>query len=282
MFLPAGVDEAIRLQRELAPLVVREPPAGFAPRTATGLDVAYDTDTSLLTAAAVTVELAGLTVVDSATATGETDFPYVSGLFAFRELPALLAALDRLATPPGLLVADGHGIAHPRRFGLASHLGVVTGLPAIGVAKTPPGDYLAPAEERGATSRLTENGEQVGVALRTRAGVKPVFVSVGHRMDLPTACRFVLALTPRYRLPETTRLADQLCRRALRDRVGRVRQSPGGLGLTDHREGREHLVEGIEDDGEVRLVQVADREPERVRAPTDLVRERSGHQQVTP
>lgn len=217
MLVPGGVDEAIRLQRELAPRVVREPPAGFAPATATGLDVAYDEDSNLLVAAVVTVELAGLTVVESATAAGESDFPYVSGLFAFRELPALLAALDRLTTPPELLVADGHGIAHPRRFGLASHLGVVTGVPAVGVAKTPPGDYPPPGDERGDTSPLTEDGEQVGVALRTRAGVKPVFVSVGHRVDLATACRYVLALTPRYRLPETTRLADQLCRRALRD-----------------------------------------------------------------
>ncbi len=228
MTLPAGVEQAIRLQEELAPRVVREPPAGFAPRTATGLDVAYDTDTNQLIAAVVTVELAGLTVVDSATATGETDFPYVSGLFAFRELPALLAALDRLATPPELLVADGHGIAHPRRFGIASHLGVVTGLPAIGVAKTPPGDYPPPAAERGATSPLTDDGEQVGVALRTRSGVKPVFVSVGHRVDLATACRYVLTLTPRYRLPETTRLADQLCRRALRERGTAVPPTQAG------------------------------------------------------
>ena len=212
------LDEAFRLQEELAPRVVREPSAGFAPRTATGLDVAYEPGTNALVAAVVTVELAGLTVVDSATATGMADFPYVSGLFAFRELPALLAALERLTSPPELLVADGHGIAHPRRFGLASHLGVVTGLPAVGVAKTPPGDYPAPGTERGDTSPLTDGGEQVGVALRTRPGVKPVFVSVGHRVDLATACQYVLALTPRYRLPETTRLADQLCRRALRER----------------------------------------------------------------
>lgn len=223
-----GVEEAIRLQEELAPQVVREPPAGFAPRTATGLDVAYDTATNVLVAAVVTIELAGLTEVESATAAGESDFPYVSGLFAFRELPALLAALDRLATPPELLVADGHGIAHPRRFGLASHLGVVTGLPAIGVAKNPPGDFPAPAEERGATSPLTDGGEQVGVALRTQTGVKPVFVSVGHRVDLATACRYVLTLTPRYRLPETTRLADQLCRRALREHGTSVRPTQDG------------------------------------------------------
>lgn len=191
-------------------------PPGFAPRTATGLDVAYATGSNVVAAAAVTVDLATGTEVAAATATGETGFPYVTGLFAFRELPTLLEALAALPEPPDLLVADGHGIAHPRRFGLASHLGVVTGVPAIGVAKTPPGEFGPPAAERGATSPLVLDGEQVGVALRTRDGVKPVFVSVGHRIDLAAACSFVLALANTFRLPETTRLADRRCRDALR------------------------------------------------------------------
>jgi deoxyribonuclease V len=176
--------------------------------------VAYSED--LLAAAVVTVDLGSGDVVESATALGAAAFPYVPGLFAFRELPTLLTALDRLATTPELLIADGHGIAHPRRFGLASHLGVHTGLPAIGVAKTPLGHYDTPGGERGATSPLTDNGDQVGVALRTRRNVKPVFVSVGHRIDLATACALVLTLTRRYRLPETTRAADHLCRQTLR------------------------------------------------------------------
>jgi deoxyribonuclease V len=209
-------DAAVRLQLALAPLVERVAPRDFAPTTATGLDVAYATGSDTVVAAAVTVDLATGAEVDAATAAGETAFPYLTGLFAFRELPPLLAALGRLARPPELLVADGHGIAHPRRFGLASHLGVVTGLPAIGVAKTPLGRFDPPAPGRGATSPLVLDGEQVGVALRTRDGVQPVFVSVGHRIDLATACRYVLALANCFRLPETTRLADRRSREVLR------------------------------------------------------------------
>ncbi|OLF05820.1 endonuclease V [Actinophytocola xinjiangensis] len=216
LFSAASTEDAVRLQMRLAPLVERVPPPGFAPTTATGLDVAYAEDSTTVAAAVVTVDLASGAEVVSASAVGVSDFPYVPGLFAFRELPTLLAALDRLADPPQLLVADGNGIAHPRRFGLASHLGVVTGLPSIGVAKTPLGRYQPPADDRGATSPLIDGDDEVGVALRTQRGVKPVFVSVGHRIDLPTACRYVLRLARRYRLPETTRLADQLSRRALR------------------------------------------------------------------
>jgi deoxyribonuclease V len=119
-------------------------------------------------------------------------------------------------TPPELLVVDGHGIAHPRRLGLASHLGVVTGLAAIGVAKTPLGRYDPPGRERGSTSPILLDGEQVGAAVRTQAGVKPVFVSIGHRIDLDAACLYVLALARDHRLPETTRQADGLARRTLR------------------------------------------------------------------
>jgi len=116
-----------------------------------------------------------------------------------------------------VLVGDGHGIAHPRRFGLASHLGVATGLPSIGVAKTPPGPFEPPAAERGATSPLRVDGEEVGAVVRTRAGVKPVYVSVGHRIDLATAVDLVLRLCRGTRLPETTRLADRRCRDALEE-----------------------------------------------------------------
>lgn len=216
MILPSTVEEAVRLQTTLAPSVVRETPPGFAPRTAAGLDVAYATDSSLVAAAVVTVSLESGAVVESATAVGEAEFPYVPGLFAFRELPTLLAAFAGLAEPPDLLLADGHGIAHPRRFGLACHLGLATGLPAIGVAKTPLGHVDPPDQARGATSPLVDGGEEVGVALRTQPGVKPVYVSIGHLVDLPTACAQVLALAPRYRLPETTRQADHLSRVTLR------------------------------------------------------------------
>ncbi len=213
--LPPSVEAAVALQSARAGEVVRTAPPGFAPRTAAGLDVAYATDSDLVAAAVVTVELATGALVAAATAVGVAEFPYVPGLFAFRELPTLLAAFARLPVVPDLLVADGHGIAHPRRFGLACHLGVETGLPTIGVAKTPMGDYDDPGPERGDTSPLTDDGEEVGVALRTRRHVKPVFVSVGHRIDLATACTHVLTLARGYRLPETTRQADQLSRRTL-------------------------------------------------------------------
>jgi deoxyribonuclease V len=213
--LPSSVEEAVQLQVALAPSVVREPPPDFAPRTAAGLDVAYATDSSAVAAAVVTVSVATGEVLDSATAVGEAEFPYVPGLFAFRELPTLLEAFARLKDVPDLLVADGHGLAHPRRFGLACHLGLETGLPTIGVAKTPLGTYTPPAQTRGARTPLTDGDEEVGAALRTQPNVKPVFVSIGHRMDLDTACEQVLALSMKYRLPETTRQADHLSRKSL-------------------------------------------------------------------
>lgn len=206
------------IQDELRPLVVPANPHPPEFRTAAGLDTAYGDDGSATTAV-VTLSCATGQPVESAVAHGQVSFPYLPGLLAFRELPTTLDALEKLSGTPDLLVCDSQGLAHPRRFGLACHLGVLTGLPAIGVAKTAWGDYTEPGPERGATTDLTIDGEVVGRALRTRTGVKPVFVSVGHHIDLDTACAQVLALTPRYRLPETTRRADHLCRQAQRDRT---------------------------------------------------------------
>lgn len=184
--------------------------------TAAGLDVAYGPD-DRLAAAVVVLDAGTLAEVDRVVVTGRAEFPYVPGLFAFRELPALAEALTALRTAPDLLVCDGHGIAHPRRFGLACHLGVLTGRPTIGVGKTPlVGAWEPPGPARGDWSPLVDGGEVVGRVLRTRAGVKPVFVSVGSHTDLDTATRHVLALTPRFRLPETTRAADSAARTALR------------------------------------------------------------------
>ncbi len=153
---------------------------------------------------------------------GRVAFPYVPGLLAFRELPTVLAALASLSADPGLVVCDGYGQAHPRRFGLASHLGVVTGLATVGVAKNPfTFTYEQPGPHRGAVSPLLDGaGEEVGRAVRTQDGVKPVFVSVGHRVSLDNACAHTLRLAPGFRLPESTRRADALCRRALREAVG--------------------------------------------------------------
>jgi deoxyribonuclease V len=206
------VDEAVELQVELAPQVIATAPAGFAPRIVAGLDVAYEPGTDRLAAAVACVELPSLAVVDSAVVTGTAGFPYVPGLFAFRELPSLLEALAELRTAPDLLVCDGQGLAHPRRFGLACHAGVVTGLPAIGVGKQALGRYDPPGPVRGDWAALMDDHEVVGRALRTRDGVKPVFVSVGHRIDLDQATELVLRLSPTYRLPEPIRAADRLGR----------------------------------------------------------------------
>ncbi|MET7612463.1 endonuclease V [Streptomyces seoulensis] len=215
---PATEAEARAVQDALRGRVVLDEP-GPPPGTGhvTGVDVAYDDARDLVAAAAVVLDAATLAVVAEATAVGRVAFPYVPGLLAFRELPAVRAALDALPCPPGLVVCDGYGLAHPRRFGLAAHLGVLTGLPTIGVAKNPfTFTHPALAPGRGSTAPLlAEDEEEVGAALRTRSEVKPVYVSVGHRVSLENAVAHTLALTPQYRLPETTRRADSLCRRAL-------------------------------------------------------------------
>ncbi|MEW2389238.1 endonuclease V [Streptomyces venezuelae] len=219
---PADERTARAVQDELRTRVVLDemgPPPGTG--RVTGVDVAYDDERDVVAAAVVVLDAATLDVVEEATAVGKVAFPYVPGLLAFREIPTVLAALGELRSDPGLVVCDGYGVAHPRRFGLASHLGVLTGLPTIGVAKNPFAfAYEVPAAARGSASPLLDGAEEVGRALRTREGVKPVFVSAGHRVTLDRACAHTLCLTPRYRLPESTRRADALCRSALREVAG--------------------------------------------------------------
>ncbi|WP_339132700.1 endonuclease V [Streptomyces sp. f51] len=216
---PATEEQARAVQDELRERVVLDepgPPPGAG--RVTGVDVAYDDERDVVVAAAVVLDAVTHEVVAEATAVGRVSFPYVPGLLAFREIPTVLAALDNLPCPPGLVVCDGYGRAHPRRFGLASHLGVLTGFPTIGVAKNPfTFSYEEPGVPRGSASPLLAGSEEVGRALRTQDGIKPVFVSVGHRVDLDNACAHTLALTPKYRLPESTRRADSLCRTALRE-----------------------------------------------------------------
>jgi deoxyribonuclease V len=224
---PKDVAEAIGIQDRLRPLADHTGPGPGRPRRIAGLDVAYAGDGSgaadQVAAAVVVLDADSLEPVEQATAVGKATFPYVPGLFAFRELPVLIEALERLATPPDLMLCDGQGLAHPRRFGLACHLGVITGIPTAGVAKTPfVGTYDAErlGPERGAFAALADGTETVGRVLRTQDGVKPVYVSTGHAIDLDTACRHVLAMAPRYRLPQTTRLADRLCRDVLASSTG--------------------------------------------------------------
>jgi deoxyribonuclease V len=149
-------------------------------------------------------------VVEQHIASRLVRFPYVPGLLSFREAPALLAALRRLHREPDVLLCDGQGRAHPRRFGIACHLGVLCDLPAIGCAKSLlVGTHASLSLDRGASQPLVHHNEIVGTVLRTQEGIRPVYVSIGHRMDLPKAVDLVLAAAIRYRLPEPTRLADR-------------------------------------------------------------------------
>ncbi|MEM6326857.1 MAG: endonuclease V [Bacteroidota bacterium] len=199
--------EAVEVQRRLAPLV-REAPLPDV-RTVAGLDVSVRDDR--VRAAAVVYDVSTRSVVDHAIWEGPASFPYVPGLLSFRELPALVSVLERLREPPGVYMLDAHGRAHPRRFGLACHLGVLLDAPALGVAKSLlVGRHGPLAEPKGSTSDLTHRGEIVGCAVRTREGVKPVYVSVGHRLTLPDAVRLTLHLAERWKLPQPTHLAHRL------------------------------------------------------------------------
>ncbi|MGW4397723.1 endonuclease V [Amycolatopsis nivea] len=215
---PATEADALAEQHRLRTLVDPTGPALSDGALVAGVDVAYDDERNVVVAAAVLVDFASHETVEETTAAGPVSFPYIPGLLAFRELPPVLDALAALRHRPDLVLCDGYGLAHPRRLGLASHLGVLTGLPTAGVAKTPfTFSYAQPGPLRGDWSPLLDGTEVVGRALRTRPDVKPVFVSVGHRIGLAEACAATLALAPDYRLPETTRRADSLCRRALAD-----------------------------------------------------------------
>jgi len=208
--------QAIAAQKNLAARV-RVEPLARQPRFIAGLDAAFPADGAFCLGAVVLWDMTERRVVEERVARRRLRFPYVPGLLSFREAPALLEALRRLNTTPDVLMCDGHGLAHPRRFGIACHLGVLCGLPAIGCAKSRlVGEHAEPARARGASVPLRHRLEIVGSVLRTRPGTRPVYVSVGHRIDLAGAQEIVLACAVRFRLPEPTRLADQLAARAKR------------------------------------------------------------------
>lgn len=180
-------------------------------RRVAGIDVGFEQAGAIARAAVVVLSFPELQLLDQAVARLPTRFPYVPGLLSFREIPVVLKALDELRMEPDLLICDGQGQAHPRRFGLACHLGLLIDRPSIGAAKSRLiGEYGPLPDARGGWMPLTHQGETLGAVLRTRAGVTPLFVSIGHRVSLDTAIRYVLACCPRYRLPETTRLAHRL------------------------------------------------------------------------
>jgi deoxyribonuclease V len=210
-----STQEAIRIQNSLASLV-RQEPLAFAPKTIAGVDVSFRRrgykDYAAQCGIAV-LSLPDLTVVDRASWVGDITFPYVPGLLSFREIPAVMEALDRLCVLPDVFMTDGQGLAHPRRFGLACHLGVALDIPTIGVAKKKLiGDFESLARDRGSSTALTHRGELIGAALRTRMHVKPVFVSIGHRITLPEALDLTMVCAPRFKIPEPTRQAHHLSR----------------------------------------------------------------------
>lgn len=202
--------EAIALQERIRHRVETTDRLG-AVRHVAGVDVGFERDGTVTRAAVAVLTFPGLEPADFAVARRPTRFPYVPGLLSFREIPAALEALARLRLAPDLLLCDGQGIAHPRRVGLASHLGLAADIPSIGVAKTRLiGGHGDVPERKGGWSPLLDDGEVIGAVLRTRGGVKPVYVSTGHRVCLETAIGFVMACVTRYRLPETTRYAHRL------------------------------------------------------------------------
>ena len=222
--------EARRLQAELAPLVDARTPLPPV-RTVAAADVSYDRGDDRLYAAVVVVDVATLAVVEQAGLVARASFPYVSGLLSFREAPPILEAFGRLQARPDVLLTDGQGLAHPRRFGIACHLGLILDLPAVGCGKSRLcGQFAEPGPERGDRSPLTDKGEVIGAVVRSRRGIKPLFVSVGHRCDLESAVELVLRLTPRYRVPIPTRLAHAEVNRlrlAARAGHGADRPEPG-------------------------------------------------------
>ncbi len=198
------------LQRDLRERVETCDRLGRVGRVA-GVDVGFVDGGATARAAAVILDFPSLQPCDQALARAPVVFPYRSGLLSFREIPVVLQALEELRLVPDLILCDGQGIAHPRRFGIACHLGVLLDLPTIGVAKTRlVGRHGAVPEARGAWTGLYDGDECIGAVLRTRAGVRPLYVSIGHRISLQSAVEYVMACVTRYRLPETTRAAHRL------------------------------------------------------------------------
>ncbi len=202
--------EAIGIQRQLASQV-RFTAMKKRPKIIAGLDCAFSKDGKQIFASAVVIDLSDFSIIETATAIRKVDFPYIPGLLSFREAPACIDAIEKLKSTPDCLIIDGQGIAHPRRLGIASHIGLLIDKPTIGCAKSRLiGTFDEPGNKKGSFSPLVDSDEKIGVVLRTRTDVNPVFVSVGHKCTLDDAISVVLQCTTRYRLPEPSRLAHQL------------------------------------------------------------------------
>ncbi|HEY9671147.1 MAG TPA: deoxyribonuclease V [Waterburya sp.] len=207
---PTTVEEAATIQHQLQPEVITEDQLGEVQYVA-GVDVGFEENYAISRAAVAVLSFPDLQLVEQAIARRPTTFPYIPGFLSFREIPVVLDVLEKVNTMPDLIVCDGQGIAHPRRFGLACHLGVLTDMPTIGAAKSLlVGKHDELPLEKGSWQPLRYRGETVGAVVRSRTGVKPLYVSPGHRVSLRTAIDYVLRCTTKYRLPETTRWADKL------------------------------------------------------------------------
>lgn len=200
--------DAVALQKRLAAQVIRDDQVGTV-ATVAGVDVSIRDDQGR--AAVAVLSFPELEIVDYVRATRPVTIPYIPGLLSFREGPVILDAFEKLASMPDLLIFDGQGIAHPRRLGIASHIGLLLDTPSIGCAKSRLcGQHQEPESERGNHVPLIDNGETIGAVVRTRSNVKPVFISIGHRIDLPTSIEYVLACHGGYKLPEPTRWAHRI------------------------------------------------------------------------
>ncbi|QSQ19694.1 endonuclease V [Pyxidicoccus parkwayensis] len=203
--------EAVALQKRLRELLVLQPPPGLKVERVAGADISTEKGNDTGFGGIVVLDAATLAPVGQSGAAVTLTFPYVPGLLSFRELPIVKAAWERLTVRPDVVIFDGHGTAHPRRVGIACHGGLLFGVPSVGCAKSLlVGTFGKLGDARGSTAPITHKGEVVGMAVRTRKGVQPVYVSPGHLMDLPTAVDLVLKMSPKYREPETTRHAHRL------------------------------------------------------------------------
>jgi len=217
-----SIGQALDIQRSLADRVSRSGEI-IAPRFIAGVDISVSKKENMASGAVVVVRYPELKVVEIKVVKESLDFLYVPGLLSFREAPLTLAACEKLTLTPDLLLVDGQGIAHPRRLGLACHLGLFLNIPTIGCAKSRLcGSHEMPGVEAGSYAEVIDKGEVIGAALRTRFGVKPVYVSIGHKIGLPAAIHWVLECCRGYRLPEPTRLAHLAATRNLEQEINTV------------------------------------------------------------
>ena len=210
-----SVEEAIQIQEALKDQIILKKPFSKV-RTIGGGDVAYSKNENRLFGAIVVLSFPDMEILDMATADGKIPFPYIPNLLSFREGPILIQIFEKLRVKPDIMVYDGQGIAHPRRFGLASHLGLWFDLPSIGCAKTPLLEgFISPGASKGSFELIRKEGKEVGVVLRTKDNVKPLFISPGHRIDITTSIQLILESCQGFRFPEPLRKAHHATRNML-------------------------------------------------------------------